>query len=1102
MRSDQSMGPPSSIKEAGYLADQRDHLMGSSTQADQNQQLYFSATLRIFEERFIGFVKEEIKRIGQFLSPSFTGSVESLEEEDDGTDARDGAMKIALHILKGMKEPDLIEKLVKTDRVFSHQKNLKHSLKNKTKQIFEGISKHGQPALLNKIYTQLYITEGGSGALNSDHELRQIEASYRSSVAAETPILLDNIFVPLPGQDKTIRTVLTKGIAGIGKTVSVQKFILDWAEGKANQDVHFIFPLPFRELNLMSEEQYSLEELLHYFFTEMKDLELSVLKDYKVIFVFDGLDECRFPLNFRSNKGCADIAMPMSVDALLTNLIRGNLLPSALLWITSRPAAANQLPARCIDQVTEVRGFNDAEKEEYFNKKISDQGMATRIKQHVKSTRSFNLMCHIPVFCWISATVLERLLSEAKSCPIPKSLTEMYTHFLIFQTVQRNDKYIEGNEMDPGLMRENILSLGKLAFQQLRTGNLIFYEKDLRECGIDVKDATVYSGLCTQIFREELYQSKVYCFVHLSFQEYLAALFVYLTWVSGKGQPQELDAYFQELCLNSTLFELHKSAVDLALRTRRGQLDLFLQFLLGLSLETNQNLLQDLLTQDVRTKESHQETVKYIKLQLENHLSPEMSISLFHCLHELNDHSLVQEIQSYIKSRNLSSETLSPGQWSALVFVLLTTDRAMDVFELRNYCTSEEGFRRLSPVAKASRTVILSSCNLTKAICTSVAAVIASKSCLTRVLDLSYNNLQDTGVKWLCNGLRNQHCLLETLKLQFCDIKKDGCSAVVSALKANPTHLRELDLSYNPIGNEALSKLLALLPDCRLHTLRISGCNMTKEGCVFLESAINAKPCPLRNLDLSENSIGDLGVRVFSELLSKENCKIEKLCLEKCNITWKSCKILEGAATSMSWGLNSLDLSDNVLEDTGVKMLAFDLKKCQLQKLKLSNCGFTEKGFSALASVLRSNPTCLRELDVSKNFPGHAVMWELLSALQQSSCALQCLCLESCNLGSDVCTAFSTTFSQNWSLKELSLSNNEIGDEGVRALSIGLQSGLSALKTLRLSNCALTESSCEILASTLCSNTTGLLELDLSRNNLGQNGPIFLCSVSNTNFTL
>ncbi|XDV31642.1 hypothetical protein PO909_002607 [Leuciscus waleckii] len=393
--------------------------------------------------------------------------------------------------------------------------------------LYEGTAKQGNPTFLNEIYTKLYITEGESEDCN-EHEVRQIETQSRRTAMEDTPIKCSDIFRSLPEQDKPIRTVLTKGVAGIGKTVSVQKFVLDWAEGKENQDIHLIFPLPFRELNLIQDQKLSLLDLLHIFFTETKELDISS-SQYKVSFIFDGLDECRLSLDFQSNVRFCDVTESASVDVLLTNLIAGNLIPSALIWITSRPAAADLIPSECVHRVTEVRGFNEPQKEEYFRKKISDQSLADRIISHLKSSRSLFIMCHIPVFCWISATVLEKMLSGAESGEIPKTLTQMYTHFLIIQTNIKHEKDYEKTVKDEDM----ILKLGKLAFQQLVKGNLIFYEEDLIECGIDVTEASVYSGLCTQIFREEfgLYQGKVYCFVHLSIQEHLAALYVHLSFI-------------------------------------------------------------------------------------------------------------------------------------------------------------------------------------------------------------------------------------------------------------------------------------------------------------------------------------------------------------------------------------------------------------------------------------------------------------------------------------------------------------------------------------------------------------------------------------------
>uniref|UniRef100_A0A8C7P4G2 B30.2/SPRY domain-containing protein n=2 Tax=Oncorhynchus mykiss TaxID=8022 RepID=A0A8C7P4G2_ONCMY len=699
--------------------------------------------------------------------------------------------------------------------------------------------KQGNPTLLNKIYTELYITEGGTGEVNNEHELRQIETTTRKQERPETPIKCNDIFKPLTGQDKPIRTVLTKGVAGIGKTVSVQKFILDWAEGKANQDVQFVFSFPFRELNLMKGDKNTFIELLNHFSMETKQSRISNYDKYKVLFIFDGLDECRLPLDFQKNKICCGVTESTSVDVLLTNLINGNLLPSALIWITTRPAAANKIPSRCVDQVTEVRGFNDPQKEEYFRKRFSDEDMASRIISHIKTSRSLHIMCHVPVFCWISATVLEHMLKHKRE-EIPRTLTEMYTHLVVFHTKQKNEKYLGKEETGPHWNKESILSLGKLAFQQLVNGNLIFYEEDLKDAGIDVNEASVYSGLCTQLFKEEcvLYQDKVYCFVHLSIQEFLAAVYVFLSFINNNenlmDELQSTSRNFSVRIKQRRKVAFYRSAVDKALLSETGNLDLFLRFLLGLSLESNQKHLRGLLTKTRSSSQSHEETVEYIKEKIRENPSPERSINLFHCLNELNDHSLVEEIQSYLRSGSLSKPYLSPDQWSALVFVLLTSEKELDVFDLKKYSRSEEGLLRLLPVVKASRAVLLSGCVVTEEGCASLVSALESNPSHLRELDLSNNDLKDSGVKLLSDGLENPHCKLETLRLSGCLVTEEGCASLASALRSNPSHLRELDLSYNHPGDSGVRLLSAGLedPHCRLEKLNVEhgGENRMKPG--------------------------------------------------------------------------------------------------------------------------------------------------------------------------------------------------------------------------------------------------------------------------------
>uniref|UniRef100_A0A665W5Q4 NACHT domain-containing protein n=2 Tax=Echeneis naucrates TaxID=173247 RepID=A0A665W5Q4_ECHNA len=535
---------------------------------------------------------------------------------------------------------------------------LKSHLKKKFQVVFEGIAKAGYPTLLNQIYTDLYITEGGAAERNEEHEVRQIETVSRRQDSAETTVRQVDIFKSSLRRDRPIRTALTMGVAGVGKTILTQKFTLDWADGKTNQDIEFTFPFTFKELNVLKEKKFSLVELVHLFFPETKEAGICSFDQFQVVFIFDGLDECRLPLDFHNSEVLTDPTESTSVDVLLTNLIRGKLLPSARLWITTRPAAANQIPPECVDMVTEVRGFSDPQKEEYFRKRFRYEQQTNRIISHIKSSRSLHIMCHIPVFCWITASVLEDMLKTREGDELPKTLTEMYIHFLVVHLKLMKVKYEGGSGSDPHWSPESrkmIESLAKLAFEQMQKGNLIFYESDLTECGIDIRAASVYSGVFTQIFKEErgLYQDKVFCFVHLSVQEFLAALHVHLTFMNSgvnllsqqpTSQPQ-MTKEFAERCF-------YQRAVDEALRSPNGHLDLFLRFLLGLSLETNQTLLRGLLTKAGSGSKTNRETAQYIKEKIREHFSPGKTTGLFECLHELKDPNLKEELQRYLSTKS------------------------------------------------------------------------------------------------------------------------------------------------------------------------------------------------------------------------------------------------------------------------------------------------------------------------------------------------------------------------------------------------------------------------------------------------------------------
>ncbi|XP_062857579.1 NACHT, LRR and PYD domains-containing protein 3-like [Trichomycterus rosablanca] len=829
---------------------------------------------------------------------------ESRDHEQQQNGAREGAPKSTELIHQ--PNPTLQTKL---ELITVCQQKLKSKLVEKYRRVSEGIQHTGTLILLNEIYTELYITEGSSGDINSEHEVRQIQTASGRPTTQETTIRCNKLF-----KDGSIRTVLTTGVAGIGKTMLIKKFVLDWAEGKANQDVMFMFPLLFRELNLIKEAQLSLIHLLHQSFPEIKDLQSVDFDSQKVVFILCALDEKRLPLDFQKNEIIRDVTEPASVDILLTNLIKGNLLPSAHLWITCRSGADDEIPPECVDQVTEVRGFNDSQKEEYFRKRINDQSLADKIIRHVKSTRSLHIMCHIPVFCWISAAVFERMLSGEESGEIPKTLTQMFTYFLIFQTKHKDQKY----QFDADKTRQTILALGKLAFQQLEKNTIIFYEEDLRECGIDVKEASVYSGVCTQIFREE-FGLNLFSFVHVTVQEFLAALYAYLTFVN-KNVTEKQTTDLSDLFNQKTMSEFLKTAVKKALQKKNGNLDLFLRFLLGLSHKSNQNALRDLLPETEISSHSQEDIIKYIKKKIKDNPSPEKSISLFHCLNELNDNSLVQEVQNYLNSgdaKRPNRSRLSSSQWSALAFVLLSSDEELDEFDLRKYEASERCFLRMLPVVTASKKAMLNESKLTKKSCEALSSVLSSSSLIK--LNLSNNNLKDSGVKRLFAGLKDP-------------------------------------------------------PQCKLEILWLSACKLTKKSCEALSSVLSSESSSLIELNLSNNNLKDSGVkRLFAGLKDPPQCKLEILWLSACKLTKKICRILSSILSSESSSLKDLNLSNNDLHDSGVKLLCDGLENpnCKLEILRLSSCRITDSGFTALDSALRNNRSShLRELNLSNNKAG------------------------------------------------------------------------------------------------------------------------------------
>nr|XP_061796495.1 NLR family CARD domain-containing protein 3-like [Nerophis lumbriciformis] len=965
----------------------------------------------------------------------------------------------------------------------------------------EGNAERCEQQPLADVYTELYVTYGADVSPDERHEVLQME----TRAAAKKSIQPCDIFKSADGKPRPIRTLLTVGFAGIGKTFLVRKFALEWARGNTNRDLHFIFPLTFRELNMDKEKSFTLAQLIRRYVSESRhmseetlnkifaSLQSSGKQDYessriKILFVLDGLDECSFKMQLENvTKVDIDVKEAYPLEVLLAHLVKRNLLPCARVWITTRPATVRNIPSDLIDSRTEVRGFSDSQRLAYFRKRFPNE---ERVIKHIEKSRTIFIMCHLPIFCWLTATVLQDHLDNGKEGELPKTLTDMYTYFVLYHFLKSKEKL----NME---IIHYVKALAKLAFHHTMKKSQIFYEKDLVDSGFDYCQA--HCGLFTEVFKEvhplrRNLQGKMFQFVHLTIQEYLAALYVMMCFFQDNKNILD-DSGWKEYFIPfmpKTITEVHQSALHKASQSE-GNLDLFLRFLFGISLQCNQELVGELLKAPKDFGQSKSDTVELLKKTIKRN-TPEKNINLFYCLNELKDDSLLKQIQQELRSGRLSWRDMPNDMWSALAFFLLTDDETMNSFDLKKYSASAAGLEMLLSVVKASQKSLLNECHLDKSSCHLLACLLRSPSNL-RHLDLSLNDLSDEGVEILSKGLASPNCILKVLRLQWCQITKRGCVSLAEALKINPSHLQELALSGNDLfdeGVEILSKGLAS-PDCILKVLELSGCKITKRGCVSLAEALKLKLPHLQELDLSENNLTDEGVQILSKGLASSHCILKFLRLQCCGITKRGCVSLAKALKLNLSHLQVLDLSDNDLFDDGVKSLFQGLASpdCILKVLRLRHCGITKRGCVSLAEAIKINPSHLQELDLSKNDLLDAdVGIEILSkGLASPDCILKVLKLSRCMIMEKGCVSLAQALKINLShLQKLDLSYNDLSDEGVKILSQGLGNPDCILKVLNLSHCMIMEKGCVSLAEALKVNPSHLQKLDLSYNDLSDEG--------------
>lgn len=902
------------------------------------------------------------------------------------------------------------------------------------------------------------------------HELRFVDRSDQNLGDTFETELLSNILKCDCKHISSKRTVISIGVCGVGKTTTVQTCALAWAEGKGYQNIRLLFPLSFWELDLI-KRKVSLIELLWTFYPELKGLDSSNLNENNVWFVLDGLDEFRHQLNF-SCPTVSDVSEAFKVDILVTNLIRGSLLPNAHVWITTRYSAAIQIPVCHLLKETEVKGFSDRQKEQHFRNIIGHGALANKAMDHIKISRSLGYLCQIPPICTVMASVLKNHVKAVDEFKINRlNLTQIYL------------KLLESSDSD------FITKLKQLALHRLGENNVI-YEAELTQKDISVREASAFSKRNPLVLREEkgLHNTIVFRFGHSSIQDFLAA-----------------SAKLDNIQASHTVSDQVQSLVDWQMHLRDGNFDILHRFIFGLIKE------RDVLP-------PNDPLFDYTKQKILLEIVSYNAIGLFHALREYDSQAFLNEVRFFLKVGFSPVQGISPMQWTFMIQRAKNFEGMREIFELQLGERSDENLLKQLTVILKSRRALLRFCHLTDKSCPFLAAVLSTRESYVRELDLGYNCFTHTGVERLVEGLSDENCRLKKLRLQSCGLSAQSCKHLTKALKEAPK-LIELDLSMNEIGNEGAQHLAGGLRSCQclLETLRLSQCNIEQAGCSYLAAALQKNSEHLKELDLSINKIGDDGA---NELFRKVDItKLTKLEMYHCGLTRLSCAKIGDALKSEASSLVELNLSSNNLEDEGFALLCDGMYAwCALEKLNVSRCGITNVGCSYLAKVLcsvsqlysgwlqKSNWQAveLKELDLSMNWLTDQGVKEISIGLKNPCTHLRALNLSHCGLTDACCSelAIGLASSENV-VSEIDLSGNELQDRGVKKLCMGIKSTHCKLEKISLKSCGLSSKSVQFLMTALKSNPQHLAELLLMGNNLEDSSIRVLCELTkNHKYTL
>ncbi|KAM4546927.1 NLR family CARD domain-containing protein 3-like isoform 1-T2 [Fundulus diaphanus] len=506
------------------------------------------------------------------------------------------------------------------------------------KKFWEETTTDGEKVPLDDIYTNLCVLSEIDNGPNIEHEVVTVE-KLNTKKNPDKEISFEYTLSPEMVKEPFGELLFLVGLAGSGKSTFVRKLVLDWAMERSHHHLSFIFPVTFRELKQFSDARVSLEKMIWTVYPETERLKIGDLKckDKTALFIFDGLDEYAEELDFSKTEIYSDPCEAYSLHSTVVNLLRGRLLHRNLCLITTRPRLYSYAPWDAFYEEIEMRGFRDADKDEFFRKRFKDPSQAAAVIQHVKSSKSLHIMCHLPLFCTLVADECQRVFREARAAAtFPRNLTYMYTKLLL--TLVRRFRKARAADHSPEKEQAFLMDLGKQALTMLEKGQ---YRSLAADWPLDLALESVdKSGLCMMytITPYVLFDEEVMSFIHPTIQEYMAALYAYLSFKNQDKIVFEHSVNMKSLLRLSSkghkMMELYKAAVDRSLQHQDGKMDMFLRFLFGMACKTNQELLSPFLKSSAKCEDMTKDCAALIK-KIKEPQHPDRKSNLLRCLEEL-----------------------------------------------------------------------------------------------------------------------------------------------------------------------------------------------------------------------------------------------------------------------------------------------------------------------------------------------------------------------------------------------------------------------------------------------------------------------------------